>query len=80
MDGFTRRVLYVDRDTSINDCMNLMTAKRIRHLPVIDAGKILGVISMGDVVKVLLKNQEESLAQQAFEIAQLERYISGGVV
>ncbi|HET7839427.1 MAG TPA: CBS domain-containing protein [Rectinemataceae bacterium] len=74
----TTRVLYVQPETSISDCMNLMTEKRIRHLPVIVAGKVVGLVSIGDVLKATLKAQESLISQQAFEIGQLERYISGG--
>jgi CBS domain-containing protein len=74
----TTRVLYVQPETSISDCMNLMTEKRIRHLPVIVAGKVVGLVSIGDVLKATLKAQENLISQQAFEIGQLERYISGG--
>ncbi len=74
----TTRVLYVDPSTSISDCMNLMTEKRIRHLPVLEDGVPVGVVSIGDVVKALLKKQEVLISQQAFQIGQLERYIAGG--
>ncbi len=74
----TSRVLYVQPETSISDCMNLMSEKRIRHLPVISGGKIVGLVSIGDVLKATLKEKESLISQQAFEIGQLERYISGG--
>lgn len=67
----TERVLYVRPDESIEDCMALMTEKHFRHLPVIDKGKILGLISIGDVVRIVISKQK-------FIIAQLENYISGG--
>ncbi|OGS17955.1 MAG: histidine kinase [Elusimicrobia bacterium RIFCSPHIGHO2_02_FULL_61_10] len=68
----TQRVLYVRPDESIEDCMALMTEKHFRHLPVIDnKGKILGMISIGDVVRIVISKQK-------FIIAQLENYISGG--
>lgn len=67
----TERVLYVRPDESIEDCMALMTEKHFRHLPVIDKGKILGMISIGDVVRIVISKQK-------FIIAQLENYISGG--
>ncbi|MGB4572678.1 MAG: CBS domain-containing protein, partial [Rectinemataceae bacterium] len=73
----TTKVLYVSPDTSISDCMNLMTEKRVRHLPVIVGGKAVGVISIGDVVKAVLKKQESLISEQAFQIGQIERYISG---
>lgn len=74
----TTHVLYVEPGTSISDCMNLMTEKRVRHLPVVEGGKAIGVVSIGDVVKAVVKNQENLISQQAFQIGQLERYIAGG--
>jgi CBS domain-containing protein len=75
----TSRVLYVGPSTSLSDCMNLMTEKRVRHLPVMLDGKPVGIVSIGDVVKAILKSQELLISQQASEIGQLERYISGCV-
>ncbi len=72
----TAHVLYVQPDTSIADCMTLMTQKRIRHLPVLEGERPVGVISIGDVVKAVLEMQESLISQQAFEIGQLERYIT----
>jgi CBS domain-containing protein len=67
----TNRVYFVRPDNTIEDCMALMTEKKIRHLPVIDEGHIAGVISIGDVVK-------EIIDEQGFVIEQLENYITGG--
>jgi CBS domain-containing protein len=55
----------------VETCLRLMTDKRIRHLPVIDGGKVVGVISIGDLVKWVI-------ATQSAAIAHLESYISGG--
>ena len=66
----TREVLYVSRDSSIEECMSLMTDKRIRHLPVMDEDKLVGVISIGDVVRAVISSREST-------IRHLERYISG---
>jgi len=63
-------VLYVRPEQTIEDCMALMTDKRVRHLPVLEQGKIAGVISIGDVVKALI-------AEQQFIIEQLQNYITG---
>jgi CBS domain-containing protein len=66
----TDHVLYVRPDQSIDDCMALMTAKRVRHLPVLVADRLLGIVSIGDVVKALLADRE-------VRIEQLEQYITG---
>lgn len=66
----TPDVITVTPDQPIDDCMSLMTEHRIRHLPVLEAGEIIGVISIGDVVK-------EVIAEQEFQIEQLTNYISG---
>ncbi|HEX6303741.1 MAG TPA: CBS domain-containing protein [Anaerolineales bacterium] len=70
-DVMTPRVLYVRINQPIEDCMALMTDKRIRHLPVFDEDKLVGVISIGDVVKAIISHQE-------FVIEQLENYITVG--
>lgn len=70
-DIMTPRVLYVRTNQSIEECMALMTGKRIRHLPVIDQDNLVGVISIGDVVKAFISHQE-------FVIEQLENYITVG--
>ena len=66
----TAKVIYVKIDTSVHDCMALMTEKRIRHLPVYKGDQLVGVISIGDVVKDIISEQE-------FVIEQLEKYITG---
>ncbi len=67
----TEKVVYIRPDESIEECMALMTEKHFRHLPVIDNGTLLGIISIGDVVRTVI-------SEQKFIIAQLENYISGG--
>jgi CBS domain-containing protein len=66
----TSPVIAVNIDQTIEACMALMTEKRIRHLPVLDNNRVVGVISIGDVVK-------EIIAEQQFVIEQLENYITG---
>lgn len=70
-DIMTDQVYYVRPEQTIDECMGLMTGKRIRHLPVLDDDKLAGVISIGDVVKAVISKQE-------FLIEQLENYIVGG--
>jgi len=66
----TTDVISTSSGESVEKCMNTMTDKRIRHLPVVDNGKVCGIISIGDLVKAIISDQ-----QQAIE--QLEHYISG---
>lgn len=66
----TTHVAYTHLDQSIEECMAIMTDKRIRHLPVLQDGKLIGIISIGDLVKAII-------ADQKFMIEQLERYITG---
>jgi CBS domain-containing protein len=51
-------VIYTTPDESIERCMAMMTAKRIRHLPVLDGGEVIGVVSIGDLVKAIIAQQE----------------------
>jgi signal-transduction protein with cAMP-binding, CBS, and nucleotidyltransferase domain len=67
----TVEVLYVEPRNSIEDCMQLMTNKRVRHLPVLAEGELIGIVTIGDVVKQIISDQEST-------IAQLEKYIQGG--
>lgn len=67
----TEKVLFVHPHQTMNDCMALMTDKHIRHLPVLEDDFVIGVISIGDVVK-------EIISEQGFVIGQLENYIAGG--
>jgi len=64
----TSKVVYVRPEQSVEECMALMTDKRIRHLPVLQENRVIGVISIGDVVK-------EVISEQRFVIEQLEQYI-----
>ncbi|MCG8292675.1 MULTISPECIES: CBS domain-containing protein [Pseudomonas] len=63
-------VVTVDPKQNLEYCMNLMTNRHLRHLPVVDNGQLLGLLSIGDLVK-------ETIAEQANLILQLEQYIRG---
>jgi CBS domain-containing protein len=65
----TSRVVYARPEQTVEECMALMTEKRIRHLPVMDGDELLGVISIGDLVKSIIEEQQHV-------IEQLEQYIS----
>ena len=67
----TSEVYYVRPDQNIEDCMALMTDKRVRHLPALENDQLVGVISIGDVVKALIAEHEST-------IRHLEDYITGG--
>ncbi len=69
-DLMSSPVFTVDVDDTVATCMGHITAKRFRHLPVLDHGALVGVVSVGDMVKAII-------AEQAFEIEQLQGYISG---
>ncbi len=66
----TSAVMYVRPNQTSDECMALMTENRLRHLPVMDDGKLLGMISIGDLVKGII-------SEQKFIIEQLEHYITG---
>ena len=63
-------VISADPDSSIEDCMRLMTNHRIRHLPVLEGGKLVGIVSIGDLVNWIISTQSQ-------EIDQLKTYITG---
>lgn len=69
-DIVTSAVRTVTRNTSIQDCMELMSGHRVRHLPVVEGGKVMGIISVGDLVKWIIQAQSAT-------IDQLQSYISG---
>jgi CBS domain-containing protein len=64
----TTRVLWIGPDQTVDECMALMTDKRVRHLPVMERNQVVGLISIGDVVK-------QVISEQRFVIEQLEQYI-----
>lgn len=67
----TSKVFYIKPEQKIEESMTLMTEHRIRHLPVVDEGRLVGMISVGDVVKYIISNQK-------FKIEQLENTLSWG--
>ena len=67
-DIMTQKLVTVGLDHTVEDCMALMTEKRIRHLPVMEGGQVAGVLSIGDLVKEVIAEQQET-------IKQLELYI-----
>ena len=69
-DVMTSAVLFVRANQTNEECMALMTENRLRHLPVLDNGKLVGLLSIGDLVK-------DIISEQQFTIHQLEHYISG---
>ncbi len=66
----TASVTCAGPDEDLESCMEIMTRRHIRHLPIVEGGRVVGVISLGDVVEVILSNRDKT-------IGQLERYITG---
>jgi len=71
-DVMTRNVLYVRPDQTVEECMALMTDKGIRHLPVVERDRMIGIVSIGDLVNLLISEKQ-------FVIEQLENYITGRI-
>ena len=69
-DLMTSNLVTVSPETSIDDCMRVMTGRKIRHLPVLDKGNLVGIISIGDVVHFIIEEQKSI-------IEHLEHYITG---
>lgn len=69
-DVMTSPVMYVEPGQTSDECMALMTQTRLRHLPVMDNGKVVGMVSIGDLVK-------DVISEQQFMIEQLQHYIAG---
>ena len=66
----TREVFYIDADSTLEESMALMTTKRIRHLPVLKNNRLIGIVTLGDVVRQIISDQQ-------FAIRELEKYITG---
>ena len=69
-DIMTTDVLTTSCDNTVNSCMETMTEKKLRHLPVVEDGRVIAMISIGDLVQAIIADQKE-------EIEHLEHYISG---
>ena len=69
-DVMTTAVMFVQPSQTSEECMALMTENRVRHLPVVDQDKLIGLVSIGDLVKNII-------SEQKFVIKQLQRYITG---
>ncbi len=67
----TRRVITLEPEQTVEACMVLMTEKRVRHLPVVEEGRLIGIVSIGDIVKAIIEAQR-------LTIEELESYITGG--
>jgi CBS domain-containing protein len=65
-------VITVTGEDTVEECMRLMTDKRVRHLPVVKDGKVVGIVSIGDLVNWIISTQDAT-------IEQMERYIAGGL-
>lgn len=71
-DMMTSHVYFVTPSQSTDECLSVMTSKHIRHLPVLEDHQLIGIISIGDVVKKIIEDHK-------FSISQLERYVTGEV-
>ena len=69
-DIMSTSVITAASDHTVNECMEMMTEKKIRHLPVVEDGTVIAMVSIGDLVQAIIADQQE-------EIEQLEHYISG---
>jgi CBS domain-containing protein len=69
-DIMTKNPMTVSADATVHHCMEIMTEGRFRHLPVVDKGRVVGILSIGDLVKAVIEDQSQ-------KIEQLERYIAG---
>jgi CBS domain-containing protein len=69
-DIMTSPAVSVTPEDTVHNCMQIMTERRFRHLPVVKGGRVVGMLSIGDLVKAVIQDQTE-------QIEQLERYIAG---
>jgi CBS domain-containing protein len=67
-DIMTAAVITVQPETAVEECMQVMTERRVRHLPVVEGGRVVGMVSIGDLVKAVIAEQQQ-------HIEQLESYI-----
>ncbi len=70
LEIMTPEVVQVGLDDTVDHCMKLVTDRRLRHLPVVEDRRVVGVVSIGDLVKAVIEDQQE-------ELDQLQRYIAG---
>jgi CBS domain-containing protein len=70
-DVMTKELIVINPETSVEECMAIMTEKFLRHLPVMDDGKVVGLVSIGDAVKTII-------SEQNFVISNLQQYIMQG--
>ena len=71
LDIMETTIIYAQPEQSVAECMAVMTNRRVRHLPVMDDGQLIGIISIGDLVKSIISDQN-------FMIDQLEHFLHGG--
>jgi len=69
-ENMTTQVMYVSPERTSEECLAIMTENRFRHLPVLEQGKLVGLVSIGDLVK-------DVISEQKFRIEQLEQFIAG---
>lgn len=75
----TSDVITIRSDNTVLECMEFVTRLRVRHLPVVDEGKLVGLVSIGDLVKAAMAEQEALLREKQNLIEKLEGYISGSL-
>jgi len=75
----TTKIMCAELSTTIADCMSIMTNNHFRHLPIKENGKVIGIVSIGDAVKALIEEKEQTISEQAFEIGQRERLSTSAI-